>query len=122
MRVSYSVQTARGTSKPVEPCNLANACLRGISVAEAEQVLAKVWQRIEEHGTEAPSLQFGFGRDGCIDIAFSFSNMAVAALILDGLTSPCPPLLRHEIVQTGPGHGGCVGAAGLDARRLGSAD
>lgn len=64
------------------------AYLRDISVAEAEDMLAQVWRRVEQYGTELPNVHFYFGEDGRIDIEFSFSKLAMAALILGGPFSP----------------------------------
>lgn len=62
-----------------------NASLRGVSLSEAEQALVTVWRRVEEYGTDAPRLRFGFRRDGRVTIRFSFSDPTTAVLILNGL-------------------------------------
>ncbi|CAO3429045.1 hypothetical protein [Azospirillum doebereinerae] len=121
MHVSHSMRTARGASKPVESGSLVNACLRGLTMAEAEHILAQVWRRIEEHRTEAPNLQFDFGGDGHIDIAFSFPNQTIAALILGDLPSSCPPSLQQDIARMDHGCSGYTEEVGLGGPRSGPA-
>ncbi|MCG5238782.1 hypothetical protein [Azospirillum doebereinerae] len=122
MHINDSMRTARGASNPIGPGGLVNACLRGVSVAEAEQILAKVWQRIEEHGAETPNLRFDFGRDGQIDIGFSFPNPTIAALILGDLTSSGFPGLQKETARTGHERNGYREMAGLGGHRCGPPD
>lgn len=77
------------------------AYLRDISVAEAEDMLAQVWRRVEQYGTELPDVHFYFGEDGRIDIEFSFSKLALAALVLGGPFSPAFQSVGRKIRQTG---------------------
>jgi hypothetical protein len=64
---------------------LVKVSMRGVSVLEAEHVLANVWRRIEEYGVSAPHVHFDFMHDGSINLRFTFADPVIAALILNGL-------------------------------------
>ena len=65
--------------------SMVKASMRGVSVLEAEHVLANVWRRIEEYGVSAPHVHFDFMRDGSINLRFTFTDPVIAALVLNGL-------------------------------------
>lgn len=85
MQISNTVQSGRYSSDRIWGNGVVNASLRGMSVSEAEHVLAKVWHRVEEYGADAPQMRFDFRRDGSINIQFSFSDPTIAALVLNAL-------------------------------------
>ncbi|HYG90220.1 MAG TPA: hypothetical protein VD978_28640 [Azospirillum sp.] len=93
MRNGNAVQSERIDSIKNWGNGTVNASLRGISMLEAEHALANVWRRVEEYGADAPRMRFCFRRDGSINIQFSFSNQAIAALVLNGLDTAC----REEV-------------------------
>lgn len=62
--------------------------LRGISVAEAENALAKLWCRVEELDAPPPRLRFRFLHDGRITVQACFSDPETADRIVQGLGWP----------------------------------
>lgn len=78
---------------------MVNASLRGVSLSEAEHALATVWRRVEEYGTDAPRLRFGFRRDGSVTIRFSFSDPTTAFLLLNGFDAWGPGASNGTVVS-----------------------
>ncbi|AWU95452.1 hypothetical protein DM194_14065 (plasmid) [Azospirillum ramasamyi] len=78
---------------------MVKASMRGVSVLEAEHVLANVWRRVEEYGVSAPHLHFDFRSDGSISLRFTFTDPVIAALVLNGLARVVWRRRRLEIRQ-----------------------
>jgi hypothetical protein len=57
-------------------------------MSEAEDFLAEVWCRLEEHGIETPGIQLKTGSDGMVSLLLSFGSPAAAALALGRIESP----------------------------------
>ena len=89
MHISNAVRSDGVRSGRIWRNGVVNASLRGISVSQAEHVLARVWHRVEEYGADTPDMRFDFQGDGSIDIQFSFPDPAVAALVLGELDASC---------------------------------
>lgn len=87
MQMTNAMRSQQHNSDGIWSNGMVNASLRGISVSEAECVLANIWHRVEEYGADAPRMQFDFRRDGSINIQLSFTDPVIAALVLNGLTT-----------------------------------
>ena len=53
-----------------------------MSMSEAEDFLAELWYRLEEHGIETPIIQLKAGSDGMVRLQLSLKNSEAAALAL----------------------------------------
>ena len=58
-----------------------------IPVSEAEDVLAELWCRLEEHGIEAPGIRVKTGSDGMVSLLLSFASPEAPAVALGRLAS-----------------------------------
>jgi hypothetical protein len=63
-------------------------CLKPIPLYAAEDFLAEVWCRLEEHGIATPGIQLKTGSDGMVSLLLSFGSPAAAALALGRIESP----------------------------------
>jgi hypothetical protein len=80
-------------------------CLRPIPLYAAEDFLAEVWCRLEEHGIATPGIQVKTGSDGMVSLLLSFGSTAAAALALGRIESPLNDnVLTIQTAATRLGH------------------
>jgi hypothetical protein len=57
-------------------------------MSEAEDFLAELWCRLEEHKLEAPSIKVKTGSNGMVNLRLSFPSREAAALALERTSLP----------------------------------
>jgi hypothetical protein len=79
--------------------------LSPISMSEAEDFLAEVWCKLEEHGIATPGIQLKTGSDRMVSLLLSFESPAAAALALGRIESPLNDnVLTIQTTATRLGH------------------
>ena len=98
MKISNAPRSNYHESDLISNNGMVQANVHGVSVLEAEHILANVWHQVEEYGASTPHVHFGFMRDGSIDLRFTFTDPALAALVLKGLprVAWCQRVARRE--------------------------
>ena len=56
--------------------------LSPMSMSEAEDFLAELWYRLEEHGIKTPGIRLKTGSDGMVNLQLSLESSETAALAL----------------------------------------